>query len=297
MAEPLVTVIMSFYNCEKTLLAAVRSIFAQTFQDWELILLDGGSSDKSFEIAKSIKDPRVRVLGDGSYHNHPTALNRLIDAARGKYIANMDGDDLCSPKRLEKQLELLKKDESIDAVGTGIVYLDDNDVPLGYMIWPCSHSEICKEPYRFFRFCHGSIMAKRSWYLQNKYDESAVKVEDTDLWLRSYEHSKFSNINEALYFYRCETSFSQKKLFISRINNIKILFRHYKKKNMFKAVWYSALQMIKMVVGPIICLLQSDRGLIQKRYNPFSGGQEKSYMEELNYINNTKVPMKSLNKD
>jgi len=111
MAEPLVTVMMSFYNCEKTLLDAVRSIFAQTFQDWELILLDGGSSDNSLEVAKSINDPRVRVFGDGSYHNHPTALNRLIDLARGKYIARMDGDDFCSPKRLEKQLELFKKDE------------------------------------------------------------------------------------------------------------------------------------------------------------------------------------------
>ena len=292
MAEPLVTVMMSFYNCEKTLLAAVKSIFAQTFQNWELILLDGGSSDKSLEIAKSIKDPRVRVLGDGSYHNHPTALNRLIDAARGKYIANMDGDDLCSPKRLEKQLELFKKDESLDVVGTGIVYLDDMDFPLGYSIPPSSHSEICKEPYRTFPICHASVMAKRSWYLQNKYDESAVKVEDFDLWLRSHEHSKFSNVCEGLYYYRCETSFSQKKLFVARINSIRILFRYYKKKSMLKAIWYSVLQIAKMVVGPIICLLKSDRALIQKRYNPFNGNQEKNCVDELNYIKNVELPIK-----
>ncbi|MGA2173309.1 MAG: glycosyltransferase family 2 protein [Sedimentisphaerales bacterium] len=292
MSEPLVTVGISFYNCEKTLLAAIKSIFAQTLQDWELILIDGGSSDKSLEIAKSIKDPRVRVISDGHYHNHPAALNQLIDLARGQYIARMDGDDLCSPKRLEKQLELFKKDESLDVVGTGITYLDDMDFPLGYSTSSSSHSEICAQPYRTFHLCHGSIMAKRSWYLKNKYDESAVKVEDFDLWLRSYEHSKFSNVCEALYYYRCEAFFSQKKLFIARINSIRILFRYYKKKNIAKAIWYSALQITKMVVGPIICLFKSDRGLIRKRYNPFNDSQEKIYVEELNYIKNIKLPLK-----
>jgi glycosyltransferase involved in cell wall biosynthesis len=292
MAEPLVTVMISFYNCEKTLLDAVKSIFAQTFQNWELILLDGGSSDKSLEIARSINDPRVRVIGNGSYHTHPAALNLLIDMARGKYIANMDGDDFCSPKRLEKQLESFEKDKNLDVVGTGIIYVDDNNVPLGKRIPPSSHLDICKEPYRTFWLCHGSVMAKRCWYLQNKYDESAVKVEDYDLWLRSHENSRFSNVCEGLYYYKCETSFSQRKLFISRINSIKILFRYYRKNNIFKAVGYSAFQIFKMIIGPIICLFQSDRSLIQKRYTALSDGQEKVCMEELNYIKNIKLPIR-----
>jgi glycosyltransferase involved in cell wall biosynthesis len=293
MLEPLITVGISFYNCEKTLLAAVKSIFAQTLQDWELILIDGGSSDRSLEVAKSINDPRVRVISDGSYHTHPAALNQLIDAARGKYIARMDGDDLCSPKRLEKQLELFKKDESLDVAGTGIVYLNDMDFPLGYSIPPSSHLEICKKPYRTFRLCHGSVMAKRSWYLQNKYDESAIKVEDFDLWLRTYEHSRFSNVREALYYYRCETFFSQKKLFIARINSIKLLFRYYKTRNIFKAIWYSILQIIKMISGPIICLLSSNKSLVKKRYTVFKDGEEKKHKEILNYIKNTKLPIKN----
>jgi glycosyltransferase involved in cell wall biosynthesis len=292
MTKPLVTVVMSFYNCEKTLLAAVRSVFAQTFQDWELILLDGGSSDKSLEIAKLINDPRVRVIGNGSYHTHPAALNILINMAHGKYIANMDGDDFCSPRRLEKQLELFEKDKNLDVVGTGVVYLDDNDVPLGCSILPSSHLDICKAPYRTFYLCHGSVMAKRSWYLQNKYDESAVKVEDYDLWLRSHGHSRFSNVCEGLYYYKCETSFSQKKLFITRINSIRILFRHYWKINIFKAVGYSFLQVCKMIVGPIICLVKSDQSLIHKRYTAVDGEREKDYVKELNYIKNITLPIK-----
>ncbi|MEN6400626.1 MAG: glycosyltransferase, partial [Armatimonadia bacterium] len=65
MASPMVTVGLPFYNNESTLLDAVRSIFAQTFQDWELVLLDDGSTDGSLEIARSIDDPRVRVIADG----------------------------------------------------------------------------------------------------------------------------------------------------------------------------------------------------------------------------------------
>jgi glycosyltransferase involved in cell wall biosynthesis len=294
MSEPLLTVGISFYNCEKTLLAAVKSIFAQTFQDWELVLIDGGSSDKSLEIAKSIKDPRVRVIGDGSYHTHPVALNKLIDVARGKYIANMDGDDLCLPTRLEKQLNLFKKDERLDVVGTGIVYLDENDVPLGHMIPPLSHLEICKEPYRTFRLCHGSIMAKRSWYLENKYNESAVKVEDFELWLRTYEHSKFSNVCEALYGYRCEASFNQSKRLKCRIMSTKFLFEHCRKKGQFiKGLYVGSIQLVKFVVGAAICVFWSKRKLLQRRYTPISEQEKEIYEREIRKIKQLEIPLEN----
>lgn len=256
-------------------------------------MLDGGSSDKSLEVAKSIKDPRVKVLGDGTYHTHPAALNRLIDEARGKYIANMDGDDYCSPKRLEKQLELFEKDETLDVVGTGIVYLDDMDVPLGESIIPSSHAEICRNPYRNIDICHGSVMVKRSWYLQNKYDELAVKVEDCDLWLRTFEHSKFANVYEGLYYYKCETSFSQKKLFITRLNTIRILYRYFKSRNLLKGAWYITLLIIKMLVGPVICLVKSNRSLIEKRYNPLSADEKQFHEDVLKTIKDIKLPVKS----
>jgi glycosyltransferase involved in cell wall biosynthesis len=294
MSEPLVTVGICFFNCERSLLAAVKSVFSQTFQGWELILLDGGSTDKSLEIAKSIKDPRVRVVGDGHYCTHPAALNQLTDLARGKYIANMDGDDLCSPMRLQKQLDLFIKDPSLDVIGTGIIYLDGNDLPLGQAIFPPSHEEICRTPYRTVRLCHGSIMGRRVWHLQNRYNESAVRMEDFDLWLRSYQHSNFSNVCEALYYYRCETSFSQKKLLIARINCIKLIWRHYVKSNMLKAFSYSLLQITKMVGGPIICLLISQRELIQKRYAPLDEIEKGRNVETIEFIKNTNVPVEDL---
>src|SRR4030066_138114 len=100
MSGPLVTVGIPFFNNQDTLPDAIRSIFAQSFQDWELLLLDDGSTDGSLQIAQSIDDPRVRVISDGCNRKLPARLNQIIDLARGQYIARMDADDLCGITRL-----------------------------------------------------------------------------------------------------------------------------------------------------------------------------------------------------
>jgi glycosyltransferase involved in cell wall biosynthesis len=297
MAEPLITVGISFYNSEKTLLDAIKSVVSQTFEDWELILIDDGSTDGSLKIAQSISDHRVKVISDGKNKKLPARLNQIIDLARGQYIARMDADDMCSPERLEKQLSIFNDNPAIDVVGTGFVCLDINDVPIGRSWTPVTHDEICSTPYRIFRICHASILAKKSWYTQNHYDESALLVEDFKLWLESYEKSRFQNIPDLLYFYRNEASFSQKKLLTARLNLMKVLFKHYIKKNPFDAIRYSALQVLKMIGGPVICLFKSEKDLVQNRYIDISDNDKEICKDILNYIKNAKVPMKSLSKD
>ncbi len=292
-AAPLVTVGIPFYNNQETMLDSIKSIFAQTFQDWELLLVDDGSTDNSLQIAQSIDDPRVRVFSDGCNKKLPARLNQIIEMARGKYIARMDADDLCSPDRLEKQLELFKQNPTIDVVGTGIVYLGPDDKPLGISRATITHEKICEKPYRTFGICHASILAKKSWYVQNHHDESALLVEDFKLWLESYEKSHFGNVPDPLYYYRCEMSFSQKKLFIARLNSIKILFRHYlRKKSLFEAIYYSLLQVLKMSIGPIICLLKSKRNLIQRRYKNIDDMIKQEHEQILKQIKNIELPIK-----
>ena len=95
MGTPLLTVGIPFHNNEKTLLDAIRSIFSQTFQDWELILVDDGSTDDSLKLALSVEDPRVRVLPSDDQNRLLAArLNEITQAARGEFIARMDADDL-----------------------------------------------------------------------------------------------------------------------------------------------------------------------------------------------------------
>src|SRR5690554_4188978 len=91
---PSVSIGIPFFNAEAYLLDAIKSVFAQTHQNWELILLDDGSTDRSLEIARSIDDPRVRVYSDGQNKHLAARLNEIARLARYEYLARMDADDL-----------------------------------------------------------------------------------------------------------------------------------------------------------------------------------------------------------
>ena len=103
-----ITIGLPFYNAENYLELAIKSVFAQTYQDWELILMDDGSTDRSLEIAKSINDPRVSVYSDGKNKKLAARLNEIVRLAKYDYLARMDADDLMSTKRIETQMNILK---------------------------------------------------------------------------------------------------------------------------------------------------------------------------------------------
>lgn len=125
-----ITIGIPFYNAERYLADAIRSIFAQTYQDWELILVDDGSTDASLEIARSVKDKRVRVISDGTNKKLPARLNQIVGEAKYELIARMDSDDMASPRRFDKQLPCFD-DLDIQIVSTGIGLFSDNGNLLG----------------------------------------------------------------------------------------------------------------------------------------------------------------------
>jgi len=102
--KPLVSVGIPFLNPGPYLDLAVRSVFAQTYPNWELILVDDGSTDGSYERATAIQDPRVRVLRDGQNKGLPARLNEIVRLAKGELVARMDADDAMHPLRLAKQV-------------------------------------------------------------------------------------------------------------------------------------------------------------------------------------------------
>lgn len=293
-SSPLITIGISFYNNQDSLLDSIKSIFAQTFQDWELILIDDGSTDGSLKIAKSIHDPRVRVISDGYNKKLPARLNQIIEMAHGKYIARMDADDICSPARLQRQLELLEKNEKIDVVGTGMVYLSNTNKPLGYSTALKDHEDICKHPYRNFGICHASILTRKSWHKKNKYDETIPLGQDFHLWLNSYHQSRFANIPEPLYYYRLESSYRLKKQIKDRYMSSIYLFEHYRKQGYFyKTLFYFFMQYMKMATEIIFCAIGAKRKLLSRRYNRLTDGEVESYISEIERIKNTHLPIKS----
>jgi len=280
-----VSVTSAFYNTGPFLLDMIKSVLAQTFQDWELVLLDDGSTDDSLEIARSVDDPRIRVFSNGRNLGRSASLNKLTDLARGKYIARMDSDDMCAPTRIETQLAYLEQHPEVDVLGTGIVYIDRDNRPMGHSVAVCSHEEICKEPMRTFRILHPSIVARREWLERFKYNESLPMSVDTDLFLRSYRHSTFANLAEVLFYYRLETSFRLGKQLTARRALARSLFAHYRESGRSgQAIWYAGMQYVKFAVTAAMFGLGMREGLMSRRFTPLSAEQEAFYTHELETI-------------
>ncbi|MEN6640914.1 MAG: glycosyltransferase family A protein [Armatimonadia bacterium] len=195
---PTVSVGIPFYNSEATLLNSVRSVFGQTFQDWELVLMDDGSTDGSLEVARSIDDPRVRVISDGQNLKLPGRLNALHRVTKGKYIARMDSDDLMHPRRLEEQVALLDQRPEVDVVGTLMYAMDARKGVHGVegSAAPIEPPQTLARP----AFMHATIMGRAEWFRNNPYDETYLHgFEDRDLWCRTCGSSGFAVIPKPLY--------------------------------------------------------------------------------------------------
>jgi glycosyltransferase involved in cell wall biosynthesis len=212
---PAVTIGIPFFNAEKTLLDAVRSVFAQTHCDWELILLDDGSTDGSLDIAMSIDDPRVRVYSDGRNKRLATRLNEMARLARFDFLARMDADDLMSKGRIERQLRVLVDDEGLDLVSAGVVSMSDGYAPLGIRCVPVDHAVSTRAVLAGRSgIVHAALLGRRDWFLRNAYDEALKVSQDTNLWIRAYAKGdmKVKVLPEPLYFYREDGNVTSAKL-------------------------------------------------------------------------------------
>lgn len=193
----MITIGIPFFNDESYLDMAIRSVFNQTYTEWKLILIDDGGSDGSLSIAQQYaNDSRVTVLSDGLNKKLPARLNQMIDMADTKYFARMDADDIMHPERLAIQLEILENNPDIDVLGTN-AYTIDADNNITGLRHPSSNEIITAHG-----FIHPSVMAKSSWYKKNKYDEAAVRSQDTLLWGGARQHSVFRTTRQPLMFYR-----------------------------------------------------------------------------------------------
>ena len=224
-----VSIGIPFYNAELYLGDAVRSVFTQTSQDWELILIDDGSTDRSLEIAQSIKDSRVRVFSDGQNKRLPYRLNQITFEAKYELIGRMDADDLISPTRFEKQLALLESHPEIDLVTTGVCSLTNDNIPTGVRCG--SPGDLITGRKLLLGQCaivHAAILGRKSWFLRNPYDETAMLTEDYELWLRAFSKNDFNIfiLNEPLYYYREENNATAEKLLKAYRNQIELIKKY-----------------------------------------------------------------------
>lgn len=294
MNQPLVSVTSAFYNTGPMLLDMVRSILCQTFTDWELILLDDGSTDDSLQIAQSIKDTRVRVYSNENNLGIPASLNKLTNLSRGKYIVRMDSDDINGKFRIQRQVEFMESHPEIDVVGCGMVYLDENDIPLGHRLANTSHAEICKSPTRCYGMAHPTIFAKKSWFEENRYNEAIPRASDYELFLRTHKTSRYANIREPLFYYRLGSSYNLKKQLIYRPCLIRIVSVHCVKYHHYGSIIFClANQCARFVAEVACCAIGAKNKLLKRRYQQITEDQKQLYLKEIHQIKNTNLPVHS----
>jgi GT2 family glycosyltransferase len=203
---PQVSVVMPVYNAERYLTEAVESILSQTFTDFEFLIFDDGSTDRSLAILRTYAERDTRVhLFPRLHKGYVPWLNEGIHVARGEYIARMDADDISLPERLTRQVQYLRTHPDYVALGCSMLVVDADGLPLTEFIQNTEHETIEADMLegRHGVIGHPTCMMKRSALLSiGCYREDYEPIEDFDLWFRLAERGRLANLPEVLFKYR-----------------------------------------------------------------------------------------------
>lgn len=199
---PIISVIMSVYNGEKYLSEAINSVLSQDFSDFEFIIIDDGSTDKSLEVIKSFSDNRIKVIFREN-RGLIASLNEAISLSTGQYIARMDADDICLSNRFFKQLEAFSNSE-VGLVGSWANKINENGEEVGMMAYPpLDYQKIKSFFIKHNPFIHSSVMIKKEVFDSvGVYNPKYKHAEDYELWSRVLRKFKALNIPEPLIKYR-----------------------------------------------------------------------------------------------
>lgn len=286
-----VSIAIPFYNAESTLLDAIRSVFAQTHEQWELILIDDGSTDLSLSIAKSIDDPRVRVFSDGKNLKLAARLNQIVELASYDFIARMDADDLMSPHRIEKLLNILLENSTYDLASCGTFSIRDDNSLLGFRGKFENNYTFNGLLEKSQGFLHAGLIARKSWYQRNKYNERIPVGQDTELWLRAAKANDFKaiSIEEPLYMYREEGNVTINKLLkaysVERKEYIRLI------DNPLRKLTYLNKSYAKTILVKVMEATDTLRYLLARRNKDvINKNLIQNFRQDIQAIFNTKVP-------
>jgi glycosyltransferase involved in cell wall biosynthesis len=183
---PAVSIIIPTFNREKFVFAAIRSVLDQSFSDFEVLVIDDGSTDRTADIVRSFNSDKVRYVYQAN-HGRSNARNHALRLARGHYIAFLDSDDLYMPGKLGLQVEYLDAHPDVGMVYTSALCIDDSGSPISYS-YDAKVSGWIYEDIAFFRpvtITLPTVMARREVFDKvGGFDEKMERFEDTDMWRR-----------------------------------------------------------------------------------------------------------------
>lgn len=200
MANPTISVLMPVFNCEPYIAESVSSILSQTFEDFELIIIDDASTDKTVEVIESFKDSRIQLIRKPHNSGYTNSLNMGLRIAGGKYIARMDGDDISYPDRFRKQLDFFQENPEVIVCGTNYRFMKTGVVNHH----PSNPEEVKVDLLSGCYVAHPTVMFKREVLTMNsiEYNPEYEPAEDYNLWVELSQYGLIGNLSEVLLDYR-----------------------------------------------------------------------------------------------
>lgn len=199
MSQPVITILMPARNAAPYIGDAIRSVLNQTFSQFELLIIDDGSTDDTVDIARQFSDRRIRIISQEP-EGVSAALNFGLQESSGEFIARFDADDICMPERLEKQLHFLRTNPDHVIVGSDAEYMSENGDHLFY--FSChghTHEEISSKIYDHCPFIHSAVMyRKKAVMATGGYCPHTHNFEDYLLWIQLKKYGKYHNLPEPL---------------------------------------------------------------------------------------------------
>lgn len=196
--DPLITVLMPLYNAERYVRQAIESILCQTWRDFELLIIDDGSTDAGPDIVAAMHDERLVLLRNPNNMGVAATLNRGLDVARGRYIARMDADDISLPDRLERQVRFMEENPDVGISGGWVRCFGTSSSSTQRP--PCEQETL--RCYALFEnpFCHMAVIMRREMMQVHdlRYDGSFSRSEDYELWSRALYCFPLANIGRVL---------------------------------------------------------------------------------------------------
>lgn len=208
MSVPRVSVLMTVYNGAVYLREAIKSVLAQTYRDFEFVIVDDGSSDESVRIVRSFEDLRIKLHVAPRNLGQTTALNFGLRLCVGEYVARMDGDDICHPERLARQVACLDADSGLGIIGSAVTIIDRCGRTLDFSPQPESDATIRFVSLTRNPFHHPTVTIRRRVLLEHglEYDEQFQANQDFELWTRLLPVTRAANLPQALLRYRVHGS-------------------------------------------------------------------------------------------
>lgn len=284
MEQPLVTIGIPVYNVGRFIAQTLKSVFVQTYTNFELIITDDGSTDNTVEVIRSFKDPRISLIVDGENHGISYRLNQQLNMAKGKYFVRMDGDDLMFPDRVEKQVCFLEEHPDVDVVGGRAVVIGDMNEIIGTR--ETGRPDIKKsEVFNTTRYIHPTVAGRTEWFQKWRYREEFAGCEDMDFWVRCYNTTSFADLDYPVLFYRDPLKFKLKTYLNRQKKIVRSVWalRHEAPSFMTIICSYSH-SFAAILLSVALSVMGMDKQMIRRRNQPLSPEDSLHYQKILDRI-------------